>query len=216
MAVKLLTQMVTQERLQGTRNGALEYMIAGDQQVPYVTCLRVTLDDRNHNVVTAALQLLHAVVAADAELALLVHLQPLGSFEGGPFEGLLALDSCTDIEMASDGGAMQGREPSSPEELKASINANVCIALLSMNLLPRLRYSAAKKGRRGCVHQHRTLLMGGATPAARSAGNCRGTGDMVPFCTCGSHMAKWAYAFGAHLGLCHASCVFLPTSLTQN
>ena len=35
--------------------------------------------------------------------------------------------------------------------------------------------------------------------------NCRGTGETVPFCTCGSLMAKWKYAFGAHVGLSHAS-----------
>ena len=29
--------------------------------------------------------------------------------------------------------------------------------------------------------------------------------EIAPFCTCGSLMAKWTYAFGAHLGLRHAS-----------
>ena len=28
---------------------------------------------------------------------------------------------------------------------------------------------------------------------------------LEPFCTCGSLTAKWTYAFGAHLGLSHAS-----------
>ena len=58
---------------------------------------------------------------------------------------------------------------------------------------------------------------GGAHHAARSLGNYRETGEIVPFCTCGSLMAKWTYAFGAHLGLSHASCrlpsYFLPPKL---
>ena len=49
------------------------------------------------------------------------------------------------------------------------------------------------------------VCYGGANPAARNLGNYRGTGEVVPFCTCGSLMAKWTFAFGAHLGLSHAS-----------
>ena len=41
--------------------------------------------------------------------------------------------------------------------------------------------------------------------AARKFGNCHGTGDIVPSCTCGSLMAKWAWAIRAHSGLSHAS-----------
>ena len=39
----------------------------------------------------------------------------------------------------------------------------------------------------------------------RPLGNCRGTGEIAPFCTCGSLMAQWTYAFGAHVGLSPAS-----------
>ena len=62
------------------------------------------------------------------------------------------------------------------------------------------------------VYREFQAAMGGANPAARPAaspvahtlGNYRGTGEIVPFCTCISLMAKWTYAFGAHLGLSHA------------
>ena len=51
----------------------------------------------------------------------------------------------------------------------------------------------------------RPTATGGAHPAARNLGNCCGTGDIVPFWTCGSLVAQWTYAFGAHLGLSQAS-----------
>ena len=44
---------------------------------------------------------------------------------------------------------------------------------------------------------------GGANRAAHNLGDYRGTGEIAPFCTCGSLMAKRTYAFGAHLGLSH-------------
>ena len=52
-------------------------------------------------------------------------------------------------------------------------------------------------------------ISGGANPAARNLGIYRGTGEIVPFCICSLLMAKWTYAFGAHLGLSHASCCLL-------
>ena len=55
---------------------------------------------------------------------------------------------------------------------------------------------------------HLFVICGGANPAAHpeahNLGNYRGTGEIVPFCTCSSLMAKWTYAFGAHLGLSNA------------
>ena len=36
-------------------------------------------------------------------------------------------------------------------------------------------------------------------------GDYDGTGETVPFCTCSSLTDKWTYAFGAHVGLRHAS-----------
>ena len=60
-------------------------------------------------------------------------------------------------------------------------------------------------------HSHIPVLVlsGGANPpahpAAHNLGNYCGTGGIVPFCPCGSLMAKGTYAFGAHLGLRHAS-----------
>ena len=53
------------------------------------------------------------------------------------------------------------------------------------------------------------LARGGANPAARTLGNYRGTGDILPLCTCSSLMAKldtciWG-SFGAQPGLAASS-----------
>ena len=48
-------------------------------------------------------------------------------------------------------------------------------------------------------------VWGGALPLPLTLGHYRGAGEMVPGCTCGPLMAKWTYAFGAHLGPSHAA-----------
>ena len=58
---------------------------------------------------------------------------------------------------------------------------------------------------RGVCLMHLGRCNGGANPAMRNLGNYRGTGELVPFCACGSPMAKWTYAFPGSFGA--QSCI---------
>ena len=46
-------------------------------------------------------------------------------------------------------------------------------------------------------------------------GSYRGTGEIVAFCTCGSLVAKWTYAFGACLALWCLPSYFLHPKLRK-
>eukprot|EP00667_Euglena_gracilis_P001634 EG_transcript_1635 len=139
LALNVLTSIVQEERASQERNGVVECFLTGDNRVAHLTCLRMALDDRNPSVVTAALQCLLALLSCEDELEWLLQLQPRGSLDGSPFQQLLSLHCCTQLEVVED-ALLQGKAPASEEELRSLAGANTCAALLAMAVLPRLRY----------------------------------------------------------------------------